>query len=77
MFIIGVCVALVLVLVVMINRHQRTHCSHLRELSNAVTALATFIGDRVPGELPAEVRSFVEEWSAHEDHAEDPPAERL
>lgn len=48
------------VLIVALRRHQRFHCSHLHALSDAVVALSTFIGERVPGELPPDVAEFVQ-----------------
>jgi hypothetical protein len=50
---------LLFISIVLLRRHQRWHCGHLHALSDAVVALSTFIGERVPGELPPDVAEFV------------------
>lgn len=57
-----VSVGIVLAMLLLLRRHQRQHCNHLHELSNAVSALVEFVDARVAGELPEDVREFVRDW---------------
>lgn len=71
---------IVLLMLVLTRRHQSHHCAHLHHLSDAVVALSDFIVERVPGELPEDVRSFVNDWKTtceHHDEEDASPSERL
>lgn len=62
--------ALLFISIILLRRHQRLHCNHLHEMSDAVIALAALVESHHPGELPEDVSEFIK-WYGDEDNADE------